>query len=79
MKSSYIYLGISLLILSCNTKEPISIKENVSDEMVLIEPGIKNHITNDSVPITIPVEFKITQNISNLQNLNLYFVPELEN
>ena len=70
----YVYIGISLLVLSCTTKEPISIKENTSDEMVVIEPGIKNHITIDSVPITIPIEFKITQNTSNLRNLDLYFI-----
>lgn len=32
--------------------------------MVLIEPGIKNHVAKDSVPITIPLEFKITPNTS---------------
>jgi hypothetical protein len=53
-------------MFSCNIEEPISVKENVSNQIVLIEPGIKNHITKDSIPITIPVEFNIQQNTSNI-------------
>ncbi|KAF2079025.1 hypothetical protein DMA14_21300 [Flavobacterium sharifuzzamanii] len=68
------YLAFGPLFLSCNIKEPIAIKENISDQMVLIDPGIKNHITKDSVPITIPVEFEIKQTTSNLRQLDLYFV-----
>lgn len=68
------YLALGLLFLSCNIKEPIAIKENISDQMVLIDPGIKNHITKDSIPITIPIEFTITQNTANLTNLDLFFL-----
>ena len=49
------YLPLGLLFLSCNIKEPIAIKENISDQMVLIDPGIKNHITKDSVPIRLTI------------------------
>ncbi|MGN4146244.1 hypothetical protein [Flavobacterium johnsoniae] len=74
MKRLYFYLGILLTMFSCNIHEPISVKENVSNQIVLIEPGIKNHITKDSIPITIPVEFNIQQNTSNIIHLDLYFV-----
>lgn len=74
MNRLYFYLGILLVMFSCNIEEPISVKENVSNQMVLIEPGIKNHITKDSIPITIPIEFKIQQNTPNIIHLDLYFV-----
>lgn len=63
-----------LILISCNMKDPISIKEVVSDEIVTIRPDYQTPVTKDSVPITIPVEFEIAINSQDLRNLNLYFV-----
>ena len=74
-KKTYIYAALtSLMILSCKPNDLISVKENISNETVLIEPGIKNHITIDSVPITIPIELEISVNTANLEKVSLYFI-----
>lgn len=65
---------IILALISCNAKEPISVKEIISDERVTIRPDYQRPVTNDSVPITIPVEFEITTNTKNIRNLDLYFI-----
>ncbi|WP_428229312.1 hypothetical protein [Flavobacterium sp.] len=73
MKKLMIFIFLTLI--SCNVKEPISIKELISDEIVTIRPDYqKSEIKKDSVPITIPIEFEITANTENLRNLGLYFI-----
>ncbi|SHF95062.1 hypothetical protein [Flavobacterium johnsoniae] len=65
---------IFLTFISCNVKEPISVKEIISDEIVTIRPDYPKTVTKDSVPITIPLEFEITSNTKDLRNLKLYFI-----
>jgi hypothetical protein len=74
MKKTLTYFAIIIMIISCKTKEPFIVKEIISDEMVTIEPDYQNPITKDSIPITIPVELEIVQNISNLRYLKLFFI-----
>lgn len=72
MKKLVIFIYLTLI--SCNVKEPISIKQVTSDEIVTIRPDYPKTVTRDSVPITIPLEFEITINTKDFRNLNLYFI-----
>lgn len=74
MKKILIYFVINLLLISCQSKDPILVKQIISNEMVTIKPDYQNPLTKDSVPITIPIEFEITQNLSNLKSFDLYFI-----
>ncbi|MCV9932751.1 hypothetical protein OIU80_10695 [Flavobacterium sp. LS1R47] len=74
MKKILIYFVTNLLLISCQSKDPILVKQIISNEMVTIKPDYQNLLTKDSVPITIPIEFEITQNSSNLKSFDLYFI-----
>ncbi|WP_337966199.1 hypothetical protein [uncultured Flavobacterium sp.] len=60
MKYSYYFAIISFLLISCESKCPIEIKQIESKEMVQIIPSS----VKDSVIISIPTEFEIRINSS---------------
>jgi len=63
MKYRYIFLTIVLMLLSCEPKDPIEVKQIDSKEMVIILPNQKN----DSVPLCLPVELKLIINSSKVK------------
>jgi hypothetical protein len=60
MKKIHLYILILLLLISCNKKDPIEVKQLTSKEMVTILPNLKG----DSIPICLPIEFEMTINSS---------------
>lgn len=67
------FLGALLCLTnSCKNKEPISIEEINSDEMVTITHNPKKQ-TGDSVDIHFPKEFKIVMNSDNIIDLSIYY------
>lgn len=67
------FLGALLCLTnSCKNKEPISIEEINSDEMVTITHNQKKQ-TGDSVDIHFPKEFKIVMNSDNIIDLSIYY------
>lgn len=62
MKYTYKYISIMLLLFSCQQKEPIIVEQIISKEVVTILPNLKNPSIQDSVVISIPLEFKVTMN-----------------
>jgi len=66
MKKKYSFSLLILLLVSCKTKEPIEINQIDSKEVVTILSSLKNPLLKDSVVLSIPAEFKITINSSNL-------------
>lgn len=67
MKYTYIYILISLLLISCNSNAPVEVRQIDSKEMVTILPNLKNPLLKDSIPISIPLEFEIIINSSKVQ------------
>lgn len=63
MKYIY-YLAVFLLLISCESKPPIEVKQIESLEIVKILPNQKNTDPNDSIIISIPTEFEIKINTS---------------
>lgn len=58
MKRIYFY-AFTFLIISCREKEPVTIKEIVSNEVVAITFNAKKTFAKDSVSIIIPIELEI--------------------
>jgi len=68
------FLGALLCLTnSCKKKEPISIEEINSDEIVTITHNEKKIQTGDSVDIHFPKEFKIVMNSDNIIDLSIYY------
>ncbi|MFC6246686.1 hypothetical protein [Flavobacterium psychroterrae] len=53
-------------LISCHSKEPIEIKQTISNEMVTILSSIKKPSIKDSVVLSIPNEFRIMINSSDV-------------
>jgi len=68
----HIYILIFLLLVSCETKNPIEITQMQSKEMVTILPNLKNPLIKDSIPISIPSEFEIKIN-SPIHYINWFY------
>lgn len=68
MKKKYRFLLLILFsfLISCQTKEAIEIKQMDSEEMVTILPSLKDPLVKDSVVLSIPTEFRIIINSSNI-------------
>ncbi|RYJ38970.1 hypothetical protein NU08_1808 [Flavobacterium anhuiense] len=68
MKTRYRFslLILLALLVSCQTKKPIEIKQIDSKEMVTLIPSLKNPSMKDSVVLSIPTEFRIIINSSNV-------------
>lgn len=65
MKHIYLYFFICFLILSCEKKDPIEVKQIVSKEKVTIEGSyIEEKTLKRCFLLSIPVEFEITINSS---------------
>ncbi|MBF7091736.1 hypothetical protein IUY40_09295 [Flavobacterium sp. ALJ2] len=64
MKFLFCCIVAFLFLISCESKEPIEVKQIESKEMVTILPSLKNPSTKDSVVISVPIEFKVTMNSS---------------
>jgi hypothetical protein len=60
MKQPYIFFFVITLLVSCESKKTVEIKQIDSKEMVTILPNIER--INDSVSICIPLEFEININ-----------------
>ncbi|MCV9932755.1 hypothetical protein OIU80_10715 [Flavobacterium sp. LS1R47] len=61
----YTYILIFLLLIACNSKAPIEVKQIVSNEIVTLEDNYKDRsLIKDSIRISIPLEFEITINSS---------------
>lgn len=74
MSCKYIYISIFLLLISCESKEPILVKQIFSDEMVTIQPNFKKTSIKDSVFISIPTEFEITITSSKIREIDLFYI-----
>jgi len=73
MKYTYLYIIISLLVFSCESKEPIEVKQIISKETVSIEDDYMNRaIVKDSFRITIPTEYEIKIN-SDIYYINWFY------
>ncbi|WP_121361432.1 hypothetical protein [Flavobacterium johnsoniae] len=68
----YINILLIFFLASCEPKEPVSVKEIISNEVVTILPNVKNPSIRDSIPLSVPIEFEITINSSNLKTLDLF-------
>lgn len=68
----YINILFIFFLASCQSKEPVSVKEIISNEVVTILPNVKNPSIKDSIPLSVPIEFEITINSSNLKTLDLF-------
>ncbi|AWK07104.1 hypothetical protein HYN56_23880 [Flavobacterium crocinum] len=66
-------------INSCKKKEPITIKQIISDQIVTITPNLKKIDAKDSVSINIPAEFEIETYDSSLESIDLYYVINQKN
>nr|WP_294932610.1 hypothetical protein [uncultured Flavobacterium sp.] len=62
MKKISIYIFITSLLNSCESKDSVEITQMQSKEMVTILPNLKNPLIKDSIPISIPSEFEIKIN-----------------
>ncbi|MBF7091748.1 hypothetical protein IUY40_09355 [Flavobacterium sp. ALJ2] len=71
MRKIIFLISISLLIISCKKKAPITIEQFTSNEMVTITNNKKTQ-EKDSVDIHFPKEFKIIMNSNNLISINIY-------
>jgi hypothetical protein len=66
---------IILFLASCESKEPISINQIVSSEVVTLEDNYKDlSKIKDSVRISIPTEFEISVNSSNVSFISWTYV-----
>lgn len=74
MKNILLNISITVLSVSCTLKDPITVKQIVSDEMVTIFVNAKQSMANDSIAITIPTEFEITINSSTVKSLDLNYI-----
>ncbi|MDR7371008.1 hypothetical protein [Flavobacterium aquidurense] len=74
MKNTFLYILVPLALVSCKHKEPIAVQQIASNEMVTILPNLKNPQIKDSIPISIPTEFKIMVNSSNLIDLDVFYL-----
>lgn len=64
MKYIYYLAIISLFLISCESKNPIEVKQLESKEMVKVLPILEDSFIKDSVIISIPTEFEIKVNSS---------------
>lgn len=58
MKVTHIYFLITSLLFSCHSKDPITVTQIDSKEMVTILPSLKSPAIKDSIVISIPMEFQ---------------------
>jgi len=69
-----LYFLVYTLLNSCTPNEPIKIKQIESDEMVTIFKNVKNGPDqNDSISLTVPIEFRLIVNESKVKGLSLYY------
>ncbi|MFH6950271.1 hypothetical protein ACHRV6_17385 [Flavobacterium sp. FlaQc-51] len=73
MKKIFFYSITFLCLISCKEKDPISLREIISNETVTITSNLKNSSVTDSVSIIIPMEFEIIINKSSLKFLKVDF------
>jgi len=64
MKKQQLYFLIFLILISCESKKSLEIKQIVSNEMVTILPSLKDQSIKDSIVLSIPMEFEVTANSS---------------
>lgn len=65
MKYNYIYILAFFFLIACESKEPIEVKQIISNEMVSLEDNYRDRGSiKDSIRISIPLEFEITINSS---------------
>ena len=71
MKKIFFYTITFFCLISCKEKDPVSLKEIISNEIVTITSNLKNPSVTDSVSIIIPMEFEIIINKSSLKFFNV--------
>ncbi|MBS7232949.1 hypothetical protein KHA90_18165 [Flavobacterium psychroterrae] len=64
MKIKHLYFLVFSILISCESKNPLEIKQIVSNEVVTILPSLKDQSIKDSIVISIPMEFEVTANSS---------------
>lgn len=70
----YIFILIVLLLISCNTNEPYSIKEVVSEQIVLLSLNSRKSLSKDSLSISIPNEYEIIINDLSINSLGIDYL-----
>ena len=75
MKKIILYV-LTYLLASCEGKEPILVKQIISNEMVTILPNLKNPLIKDSIPISIPTEFELTKNSSKIIDVDIFYLVD---
>jgi hypothetical protein len=78
MKYIYYFTIISLLLISCESLNPIEVKQVESLGIVKISPLLKGSLEKDSVIISIPTEFEIKIN-SPFRYLTWHFIGDKKN
>jgi len=63
MKLNYIFILFTTILISCELKDPIEVKQINSKEIVTLLPNKKG----DSIPICLPIEFELTINSSKVR------------
>lgn len=76
MKTKHRFLLFILLplLISCQTKEPIEVKQIDSKEMVTILPSLKNPLIKDSLSLSIPIELEIHINSSKVSYITWNYI-----
>lgn len=64
MKLNFILALTTTLLISCQEKKALEIKQLATKEIVTILPSLKNPLIKDSVVLSIPSEFQITMDSS---------------
>lgn len=65
MKHNYFFFTIFWMFISCESKNPIEVRQINSKEVVTL---LSNH-KNDSIAICLPLEFEMTINSSKVKNV----------
>ncbi len=73
MKKIFLYCFTFFLLISCKKTEPVSLKEIISNEIVVITYNSKKSSINDSVSIIIPLKFEVIINKNSLKYFKIDF------
>ncbi|PAM91777.1 hypothetical protein B4N84_23395 [Flavobacterium sp. IR1] len=64
------------MLISCESKAPIEVKQITSKETVVILPNLKNPLVKDSVSISVPIEFEILLNSSKVRYITWNYIVD---